>query len=211
MSASPDQPLNLSQLLTQLVETHPDEVLTPDDLAAGLRDRVWGGLLLVFAAINLLPLPPGTTTVTGVPLIVVTAQMAMGRAAPWFPAAVRRRTLAKSSLRTMLAKFLPWERRLEKLLRPRLWGLTSHRGMRVIGAVCLLLSVILWLPIPLGNHAPAFSMTIFALALLYRDGLAVIAGAICTVASLILVSGMIAGAIAAGLYVVRNWLPLVTG
>lgn len=85
---APAHPLNLSELLAQLIELHPSERVTPADLALHLRDRAWGGLLLVFAAINLLPLPPGTTTITGLPLIAITAQMAFGRREPWFPAAL---------------------------------------------------------------------------------------------------------------------------
>jgi hypothetical protein len=58
----------------------------------------------------------------------------------------------------------------------------------VIGAVGFLLSVILWLPIPLGNHAPALALTLFALALIYRDGVLAILGTVATVASVALVS-----------------------
>jgi hypothetical protein len=149
---------------------------------------MWGGLLLTFAAVNMLPLPPGSTTVTGLPLLIITAQMAFGRAAPWFPQQAERRGITKKEISLLLSKLLPWERRLERIFRPRLAGMTNHRAARVIGAVSFFLSVILWLPIPLGNHAPAVAMTLFALALLYRDGLLVILGSVATLVSLVLVS-----------------------
>jgi hypothetical protein len=63
-----DQPLPFSLLLGQLLDAHKGDRLTLSDVSAHLRDRAWGGLLLVFAAINLLPLPPGATTVTAAPL-----------------------------------------------------------------------------------------------------------------------------------------------
>ena len=182
------QPLNFSELLTQIIREQPGDRLTLCELSALLRDRAWGGLLLIFAAINVLPLPPGTTTVTGIPLIIITAQLAAGRATPWFPRRIDRRGVTKAELARLLERILPWERRIERVFRPRLIGLTKHRAARVVGAVSLLLSIILWLPIPLGNHAPAVSMVLFALALMYRDGLLVILAGLATLASLALVS-----------------------
>jgi hypothetical protein len=192
--AADDRPLPFSQLVMRIVREHEGERITLGELAAGLRDRAWGGLLLIFAAINLLPLPPGTTTVTGLPLIVITAQLAAGRARPWFPRKVDQRGIATSHLDRVVTKVAPWERRIERIFRPRFVGLTSHRAARVIGVVGLILSVILWLPIPLGNHAPALALTLFALALIYRDGVLVVLGLLATIASFFLVSVTFAAA-----------------
>jgi hypothetical protein len=182
------QPLPFSRLLEQVVAGHDGDRLTLSELSARLRDRAWGGLLLIFAAINLLPLPPGVTTITGIPLVVLTAQLAAGRSRPWFPRKVDQRGIGKETLAKLIAKIAPWERRIERVLKPRLCALTGHRAARVIGVISFLLSVLLWLPIPLGNHAPALAMTLFALALIYRDGAMAIAGAIASIASVILVS-----------------------
>lgn len=181
-------PLPFSQLLTHVLDEHGGERLTLSELSARLRDRAWGGLLLIFAAINLLPLPPGVTTVTGLPLVVLTAQMVAGRARPWFPRKFDQRGVSKDHLHRIAEKMQPWEERIERVLKPRMCMLTNHRAARVIGLVCLVLSVILWLPIPLGNHVPALAMTLFALALIYRDGVMAILAGIATVASFILIS-----------------------
>jgi hypothetical protein len=201
------QPLNFSQLLAQIAAGQPEERLTLSEFSAMLRDRAWGGLLLTFALINILPLPPGTTAITGIPLIILTAQMAAGRATPWFPRRIDKRGVAKGDVARLVARMLPWERRLERVFRPRLIGLTKHRATRVIGAVCLLLSLILWLPIPLGNHAPAATMALFALALIYRDGVLVILGAVATLISLALVSFTIGSVWMALLFLLRH-LPI---
>jgi hypothetical protein len=182
------QPLPFSRLLAHILEEHAGDRLTFSELSARLRDRAWGGLLLIFAAINLLPLPPGSTMVTGLPLLVITAQMAIGRSRPWFPRKLDRRGIGADHLGRLAARIAPWEDRIERILKPRWCGLTNHRAARVIGLVCFALSAILWLPIPLGNHAPALAMTLFALALIYRDGLFVILGVLATAASLALVS-----------------------
>jgi len=132
--------------------------------------------------------------VTGLPLLVLTAQMVAGRHRPWFPRKFDQRGVGKDHLRRIAEKLRPWEDRIERVLKPRLCALTNHRAARVIGLICFLLSVILWLPIPLGNHAPALAMTLFALALIYRDGVMAILGVIATVVSVILVSFTFAAA-----------------
>jgi hypothetical protein len=193
--------------VSHVVEEHGEERLSLSHLSALLRDRMWGGLLLMFAVINILPLPPGSTTITGLPLILVTAQMAIGRPRPWFPRKIDERGVTKDQLRRLLAKLLPWERRVERIFKPRMTALTNHRASRVIGIVSLLLSVILWLPIPLGNHAPALAMTLFAMALIYRDGWLVILGALATLLSIVLVSFTIGAAWLALLFTLHHLLP----
>jgi hypothetical protein len=47
---------------------------------------------------------------------------------------------------------------------------------RFIGAACLLLAVILFMPIPLGNMVPALAISAFAIGLVERDGIAVSVG-----------------------------------
>jgi len=182
------QPLPFSQLLAHILDEHAGERLTLSELSARLRDRAWGGLLLIFAAINLLPLPPGATTITGLPLLAITAQLAAGRHRPWFPRKLDQRGIGNETLRRIAEKIAPWEQRIERILKPRMYALSNHRAARVMGAIGFLLSVILWLPIPLGNHAPALALTLFALALIYRDGVLVILGAVASVASVALVS-----------------------
>lgn len=57
--------------------------------------------------------------------------------------------------------------------------------------ICLLLSVILFLPIPMGNMPPAIGICLFALAILERDGIWALAGLGATAASIIIVWGVL--------------------
>lgn len=201
------RPLPFSQLLTHLVNDHDGERMTLIELSGGLRDRAWGGLLFIFALLNFLPLPPGVTTITAIPLVVLTAQLAAGRKRPWFPRRLDERGISKDHLARIAAKIGPWEDRVERFLKPRLFGLTDHRSARAIGVVCLVLSAIIWLPIPLGNHAPAFSIALFALALVYRDGVVAILAALATVVSLVLASLTVGAAWWAVVALSRHLLP----
>lgn len=182
----PVHALPLSQQLAQIIETHGPERLTFSDLAARLESRAWGGLLLIFAAINVLPLPPGTSVFFALPLLIISAQMVVGRPSPWFPARIDRRGVTKGLLRKLVDKMEWLEVRIERIFRPRLERLTGPTAARIIGAVCFLLALVAAIPVPLFHVAPAAAIVLFGLALIYRDGALVLAAAIAAILSILL-------------------------
>ena len=113
------RPLPLSQRLAQIIAEHGPDRLTFSELAAKLHSRAWGGLLLIFAAINVLPLPPGTSVFFALPLLIVSAQMVMGRSTPWFPAKLDRRGVTKELLAKLIGKMAWVEARIERIFKPR--------------------------------------------------------------------------------------------
>lgn len=180
------RPLPLSQRLARIEEEGGPDRLSFTELAARLETSAWGGLLLIFAAINVLPLPPGTSIFFALPLMIVSAQMVFGRASPWFPARIDRRGVKKQELRRLTDKIEWLEIRIERILKPRLPSFTGPAATRVIGAVCFLLALIAAIPIPLFHVAPAAAVVLFGLALIYRDGALVIVAAIAGVLSVLL-------------------------
>lgn len=175
-SRTPARPLPLSQRLAQIVEEPGPDRLTFSELATQLHARAWGGLLVIFAAINVIPLPPGASIFFAVPLIIVTAQMAFGRASPWFPARIDRRGVAKVDLSRLIEKMEWLEVRVERMFKPRLPVLTGPTATRLIGIVCFILALMTTLPIV--HVAPAAVIVLFGLALVYRDGVLAIAAAV---------------------------------
>ena len=175
------RPLPLSERLRQIAKQSGPERISLSELSQQLHSRVWGGLLVILAAINVIPLPPGTNTVLAIPLVLVSAQMALGRASPWFPGRIDRRGITKDELQQLIAKMGPIEARVERIFRPRLGRLTAPAATRVIGLTCMALSVIAGLPILMIHNAPAVAILLFGLALIYRDGVLVILGAIAAV------------------------------
>ena len=199
------QPLPLSQRLAEIIaEAGPDR-LSFSQLAAQLHSRAWGGLLLIFAAINLLPLPPGTSAFFALPILVVSAQMVFGRGTPWFPARLDRRGVTKKELQRLIGKMEWLERRVEQLFKPRLAGLTGSTSTRVIGLVCFLLALVAAIPVPLFHVAPAAAILLFGFALIYRDGVLVIAAAFAAVLSIV-VDALIIGSSAVALSYAASWL-----
>ena len=92
---------------------------------------------------------------------------------------------------------LPYLERTERLLKPRLTGLLSWTGERLIGVALLVLAITLTLPIPFGNWLPAFAIAIVGLALVEKDGVAVLVGLGVGAASLIVIGVVVGGLIAA--------------
>ena len=182
--------VRLSEVLIGIVRTATASRISVGDLLVALRDRALGALILVFAATNVLPTPPGTSTVLGIPLIFLTAQLAIGREAPWLPRWIAERSLDRVRFAAVVERLGPWLARAERLFRPRLGILTSGPAKQVLGVLCLLLSGVLVLPIPLGNMLPALAICLIALAVLERDGVAVALGLTVAAGSVAVVSGV---------------------
>ena len=153
------------------------------DILAAFGDRAFGALMLVFAAPNALPTPPGTSSVLGAPLLFITFQLMIGRSVLWLPRLITNRSVARADFARLVDRMAPWLEKAERLLRPRLTLLIGLVADRFIGAACLLLAVILFLPIPLGNMVPALAIAAFAVGLIERDGVAVSVGWAATAAA----------------------------
>ncbi len=184
----------------------PDR-LTFSELATKLHSRAWGGLLFIFAAINCLPLPPGTSSFFALPILLVSAQMVFGRSSPWFPARIDRRGVTKQELQRLIGKVASLEARVERIFKPRLSNFTGPTATRLIGALCFFLALIAAIPIPLFHMAPAAAIVLFGLALIYRDGALVIVAMIAAILSLI-VDALIVGSGVLALAYARSWLGL---
>lgn len=182
----PDKPLPLSSRLAQITAGMESDRLSFSELATQLHARAWGGLLLIFAAINVLPLPPGTSSFFAIPLLIVSAQMVFGRETPWFPAKIDRRGVKKQELEQLIHKMGFLEARVERIFKPRLPRLTGAPATRLIGLVCFLLAMVAAIPIPLFHMAPAAAILLFGLALIYRDGIVVIIACCASLLSIVI-------------------------
>ena len=168
-------PEKVSEILGALAARKERKVSVGDILAA-FGHRAFGGLIFVFAAPLVLPMPPGVSAVLGAPLLFISAQWMVGRRTLWLPKAVLERTLLMRDFRKLMASIGPHLERLERRLRPRLTFLLNPVGDRLVGAICFLLAVIVFLPIPFGNMLPSLAIAAFGIGAVERDGVAVIAG-----------------------------------
>lgn len=180
----------LSALLTEIAADQTRERISIADLMTELDDRAIAALVFVFAFPNALPMPPGASSILGAPLLFLTAQLTLGKR-PWLPRFVTRRTIERVHFAAMTHKAAPWLAKIERLLRPRWTVLVAGPAEHLIGGLCFILAIILFLPIPLGNIPPAIAICLFSLALLERDGLWVLIGLGATLLTLVWVSGVV--------------------
>ncbi len=168
------------------------EDTTIGTLVDSLGERAFGALMFIFAVPNILPTPPGTSAILGLPLVILTYQVMIGRQSLWLPGIVRQRRISRELISSFVSKVTPLMARLERILRPRLGFLASSDvAERVMGLVTFPLALLLFLPIPFGNILPAAAVACVALGLAERDGLAVAVGyalAIATVALMAAIS-----------------------
>ena len=187
---------SVSELL-DLIAERPDREVSVGDLLDTFGDRAFGALMFVFAAPLVLPMPPGVSALLGAPLIFITFQWMMGRKTLWLPKVMLSRTMSMADFRALTVKLKPHLARLERRLRPRLTFMYNPLGDRLVGALCFLLSLIVFLPIPFGNMLPSFAIAAFAIGGAERDGLAAVVGWIAAIASILVLVLLIKPMIAA--------------
>lgn len=188
--AQPEGKKRFSQILDAIGADERRERVSVSDLMQAMDARAVAALILLFALPNVVPTPPGTSSILGLPLLYLTAQMMLGKL-PWLPAIIADRSMTRSDFNSFVGRVTPLVARAERLLKPRLLFVTSATGERVIGGICLTLAIVLALPIPLGNMLPAFAITLMALGVLERDGVWVIIGVLVGILSMVIVSGVV--------------------
>ncbi len=173
-----------------------EERLRLDDVVAEIGDCSFGSLLLALA-LPAIPLPPGVAALLGAPLLLVSAQMLIGRELPWLPKALGSVSLAQPAAAKLFRRMSPGVSRLEAVLRPRASGLFNPLHNRLVAMACVALSVVLLTPAPLAHTAAAAGILAFAGGMVRRDGLATIAGwALTLTCALLLVLMVVAGSVA---------------
>lgn len=193
----PSEPPAFFDALLALAADAGRERVFVADIVHALGERALVVLMLLFALPNAVPMPPGTSTVLGLPLLLFALQLALGLK-PWLPRAIAVRSLPRADFGAGLARAAPWLRRAQRWLRPRLELLTSGPSTRLTGALCVLLAAIVLLPIPFGNIPPALAIALLALGLLYRDGAWILAGVATALASMAIAWGVGLALVAAG-------------
>lgn len=164
------RPRRLSQLFAQLARDAEGPV-SLSSIRDALGDRSFAALIVFFAALNLIPLPPPSSAILGTPLVLVSAQMIYGSKRAWLPAFMMDKSISAENFRGIMDRLIPRLISLERMIKPRYWPFWRRQGDRVIGVMCFVLAVIVTLPIPLGNWLPAFSTALLGLALVERDGI----------------------------------------
>jgi hypothetical protein len=194
----------LSSILRQMAADGSRDRVSIGDLFETMGDQATGALMLIFALPNAFPTPPGTSSVLGAPLIFLAAQLTFGLR-PWLPKAISGRSMQRTDFETIVGRIHGWLAWAERMLTPRLGVLVEPPAEYLAGLCCLLLSIVLVLPVPLGNILPAIAISLFAFGILGRDGLFTLLGFVMTAISLTVAGGVIYGLAKGGFYLVMHW------
>jgi hypothetical protein len=160
----------LSILLRRVSDAAGDKI-SLGQIAGAMDDRSFGAFLVVFCLPNLVPLPPGATFILGLPLVFIAVQMAFSRLDTiWLPRRLRDYSFDNRAFSAVLDKFIPWMNRAERLIKPRFFS-GNRLIERVLGVFALVLAVVVFLPIPLGNMGPSLALALIGLGMTERDGL----------------------------------------
>lgn len=152
--------------------------LTVGALFQGLQDRSFGWAIMVFSLITLLPLPPGSSLITALPVLVTTAQFALGYRRLHLPRRLERQRIDSRKFRRSIIRVRPVARRLEGILRPRLTSLYTRGNEQLLGVALFLTAFALFLPVPFSGWFPAIALFVSGVGLVERDGVVSLAGLI---------------------------------
>jgi hypothetical protein len=171
--------LETSDILRQLAGSSESHVSVRDVLSA-MGSRAHGIALILFSLPDAVPLPlPSLSLVLGFPLVLVAAHLVIAGEDSGLPERVLRSRISTSALKVVTRYMAPVLETLELVTRPRLTAILRYE--RLLGLVCLYLALVLLLPLPFVNFAPALCLVGLALGMVQRDGLVVLLSLIGTV------------------------------
>jgi len=185
--------LSLSRILDDLLAAYPDDDhISLQEAIQHLGVRAYGPLLVLFALPNTIPNIPGLGSLFGLPLMFFAVQMALGRA-PWLPAFLASKGVARTSLHSISDRARPWLERADRAVHPRMLWLSSPFAERVLGWAVLLLAFAIVLPLPFTNMFPAWAIAAIGIGVLDRDGAWILGGLVWGVIALAIVGSVLAG------------------
>lgn len=186
-----------SQLLQKVVDSKQTGKVALGDFLEQLGSQSFALTILLLSLPHAIPFPepPGLSAITGLPILIIACQMALGRESIRLPQWLAKKKFSPKLLRSILSRMLPVIRWFEKFLHPRSFLPMPVYGDRIIGVVVVVLAAVLCLPIPGGNLLPGISVFLLALAVLSRDSLFALFGLLVSAASLYIMYAVIAKAI----------------
>ncbi|WP_286788541.1 MULTISPECIES: exopolysaccharide biosynthesis protein [unclassified Pseudomonas] len=168
------------------------------DIKREIGQRSYGPFLFVPSIIEISPVGgvPGASTFFALIVAVFALQMLFGRNHFWMPRFLAKRSVESQKIESGLNKVRKVIRGLDKVIRPRLGWATQKTFVRLIAAICLILTTSV--PplefIPFASLAPFSAICLFGLGLTAKDGVVVLLGmAVSLIAFYLAITGVAGG------------------
>lgn len=162
---------SLAENLQDLLEV-PGDRLSVRTIADRFGDKGFGLFLAILSLPSALPVPaPGYSTPFGILLVLLGAQLVLGRPRPWLPERALKAEVGKDFARKIFGAagfILKWT---ELLVRPRMQWINGKTGQAFLGCVVIFMGSLMILPIPMTNTFPAFVIFMIGVSLSEDDGL----------------------------------------
>ncbi|MEY8142404.1 exopolysaccharide biosynthesis protein [Falsihalocynthiibacter sp. CO-5D18] len=176
----------LSDVLRELDQGAGDRI-SLGDLITALGERSFVPLMILFSLPNVFFFVPGSSVITGLPLIFILCQLILGRPAVWLPKVLNERFIEHVTFTRIVIKAVPWIEWVERMARPRYWPFSRVVAERVVGLTSLVMAIFMFLPIPFANALPAVSVITLALGLGEHDGVWLAGGVVASLVSTVIV------------------------
>lgn len=164
------------------------------DVIEAFGSRSFGPFLLLPALIDISPIGsiPGLPTVLAVVILIVAAQLALGRDHLWLPGFLKQRSVSSAKVGKATKKARKPSVWADRWFHGRLPALMHGPFVRVAAIACILLAFTV--PplelLPLATTAPMAAIATFGLALMVGDGLVMIVAIILAGLAVIVGSGL---------------------
>lgn len=166
----------MSEPLSELLAALPEgQGLALGDILEGFGSRAHGTAILLLALPDAIPLPvPSVGGILGIPLALISLHLFLFGGEGHLPGRLSRWRLPPRGVSLLKRRVAPLLARAERISQPRLGAIAARQ--RLVGLVCLVLSVVLLLPIPFMNTPPSLCLALLAWGIIQRDGVFVLAG-----------------------------------
>lgn len=145
-------------------------------MADALKERAFGLMILALALPCCLPFVYLIPQIVALPMLVLTGQMASSRHVPWLPEKLKTRDFDVAAMRSVVARGKRWFGWAEHIARPRLLSISGPRTSRIVGALLVIPSASILVPLPSTNTVPGIGVAIASIGLIERDGLMILLG-----------------------------------
>ena len=140
-----------------------------------LNNRGFGPLILIPCLIELLPtgMIPGVPSLCATLIILISAQIVLGRRYPWIPKKLRKKKFDHQKLDNGLDRIRPFVQWTDRRTRERWRFLTSDPSERLAALAIIALALTMY-PlelVPFASSIPAFTIAMFAIGFVVKDGL----------------------------------------
>ncbi len=169
-------PINTKHLKSIIKNGSKKDKISIQNIINSMNAGGFGLVLMFFSLPILIPLPPPLPSFIAIPLFIFSFQMIIGLSAPKLPKIISQKTIERALIAKIIEKASIYLYKIEKIMKPRLFFLSTGICERFIGLLILIFSSSILIPLPFTNFLPGIGILITSFGLMGRDGLIIILG-----------------------------------